>query len=455
MIRNRMQKKLILPTIQLMTGERFLQYAKEMNEIQYWSKDQLEEFQWEKINHIITHAYKTVPFYKQKFDQYGIKVKDIQNFEDFKKIPFLKKEEVRDNYSDMVSSKASKRITLTHSSGTMGKPINIYRDPFSFSIDRAVKMRCLKWYNVDYGAKEARIWGLSTNRLTFEKQRIQDILLNRIRMAPFNLTLKEVDSFNKKISHFKPEVLYGWLSGVFKFSQIANENNLDITHNFLKVIVVTAEPLNSFQREIIENTFQKKVANEYGCSETGVIAFNCPEGYMHLMSDSVYVEFEKNDKTGVSEILLTDIKNLSMPLIRYQIGDVGSLYHSSKLCKCGITFPRMEIINGRGLDLLKTLNGRYVHGGLLAYIGFDLIQKYDSIKDFRIIQDENYNIIVRYVKEKNFQNVILSEFKKRIKKHLGEKINVEFIQEDEIPLESSGKQRFVISKLVTKETLYH
>lgn len=442
---NILEKRVILPAIQHITKENFLEYVNTSNELQYWDHNNILNYQWQKTKNIIKHAYDTSPYYKEKYDKHGINLNSIQNPDDFKKIPFLEKDEIRKNSINLLSNNHAKKMQFTHSAGTMGVPISIYRDANSYTIDRAVKLRCLKWFGVDVGDKEARIWGFSPDRFTRLKQKSQDFLLNRIRMSPFDLNIGEIEKFYKKMKSFRPKVLYGWLSGVYKFAQIASENHLDISDTELNVVVTTAEPLNEFQRKIIEHTFQRKLANEYGCSEMGVIAFECPHGKLHLMIDNVYTEFVNNPVTGVSEIIVTDLKNFSMPLIRYRIGDVGKLSNPASGCKCGVNFPTMDIVEGRGLDTIRTRSGNYIHGGLFAYIGFDLIEKYGSIQDFRIRQKTDYDIIISYSKQERFDNRILKEFSSSIKKYLGHDINIKFEMLDSIPLETSGKQRFVIS----------
>src|SRR5262249_53713471 len=121
-------------------------------------------------------------------------------------------------------------------------------------------------------------------------------------------------------------------------------------------IISTAMLLHDWQRTLIEQVFDCPVTNRYGCEEVSLIASECElhQG-LHINADSVYCEV-----TGGShgKLLVTDLTNRAMPLIRYQIGDV--VVGSDRVCRCGRGLPVLERIEGREADYVLTPSGSLI-----------------------------------------------------------------------------------------------
>src|SRR5690606_30639221 len=115
------------------------------------------------------------------------------------------------------------------------------------------------------------------------------------------------------------------------------------------------------ERELIERVMGCKVTNRYGCEEVGLIASECEEHRgLHINVDDVFLEVVDDEgrpvKPGIpGKILVTDLANYGMPLIRYRIEDVGIL--SDRQCPCGRGLPLMHSIMGRVADFLKRADG--------------------------------------------------------------------------------------------------
>src|SRR5262249_4336617 len=121
-------------------------------------------------------------------------------------------------------------------------------------------------------------------------------------------------------------------------------------------IISTAMLLHDWQRSVIEHVFKCSVTNRYGCEEVSLIASECEEhNGLHVNADSVYTEVPANGK-----LLVTDLTNRAMPLIRYQIGDV--VVPSNRCCKCGRGLPLIERVEGREADYVVTPGGRLISG---------------------------------------------------------------------------------------------
>jgi len=252
-----------------------------------------------------------------------------------------------------------------------------------------------------------------------------------------------VNSLNK----FKPIIIYGWTTGIYKFSQIAIDMDITLDVPSIKLIIPTAEKLHDYQRNTIEKFFNVEVRDEYGCSESGIIAFECPAGMKHIQVENNYVEVINinNYQNGVGELIITSLNNRKMPLIRYKIGDLGTL--SNECCSCGRTSPVLSNLSGRILDYLLDSSGEVILGEVFCYICFDLIDKYKAIKDFRVRQEQDGSIFLYYTRSSGFTDDFLKIFEEEMRKHLGGKLKISFVWVEDFRNIDSGKTRYVIPKI--------
>jgi phenylacetate-CoA ligase len=122
----------------------------------------------------------------------------------------------------------------------------------------------------------------------------------------------------------------------------------------VKAVISTGECLYEFQRSLLTKVFQAPVIDEYGCQETGISGFTCPEaGQLHLDSDRCLYEIIDG------ELVSTDLFNETMPMIRYRCGDVLEI--SSNPCTCGRPGPTAKVL-GRVEDRIYTLQDRAFAG---------------------------------------------------------------------------------------------
>jgi len=164
-----------------------------------------------------------------------------------------------------------------------------------------------------------------------------------------------------------------------------------------RAVATTAAPLTSSARSRLESVFRAPVYDEYRGSEVGWMAGECAEqDGLHIFSDTRLIEVVDNDgnqllpgETG--DIVITDLTNRVFPLIRYRIGDLGTLMDG--VCACGISLPRMAQPDGRPTDMLRLPGGRSMGHRLLGMFGAHP----EAVRQFQIHQQSDYSIVVRVV----------------------------------------------------------
>ena len=270
--------------------------------------------------------------YHEKFKQAGIHPTDISGIDDLQKLPFVTKEDFKQHYPDgIVSSKINKDSLIEVStSGTTGKVLPLYVDLLDIVMGLFAYMRTLHEYDMS-------VW---KNRITiigdFAPHTAESGYVTRGLQPRFNLTrvFKNIQWLNtnddpKKviaaINEFQPEFIGGYV-GMLGHLALLKETGLgqDISPDY---IAATGSVLDSFLKSYIEKTFQAKVFEVYGATESGLIGYQCKQGSYHLMSDLVYAEYLRDghpvDSGEAGELIVTKFHGKGTPILRYNaINDI-------------------------------------------------------------------------------------------------------------------------------------
>ena len=211
-------------------------------------------------------------------------------------------------------------------------------------------------------------------------------------------------------------------------------------------ILCTNEVLDSKARELIERTFNIKVFESYGCTEIPHIAWECKyHTGLHINMDNVLVEILKDGiecaSHEIGHIVVTAFNNKVLPLIRYDLGDLGAF--SGEVCPCGRQFPLLERIYGRTFDLLYLPNGKILHPWILI----NALKRILTIKQFQIIQEKEDFFKIKVVEHLDFNSSDEAKVMSIGKSILGNDISFKIIKVSKIERGIEGKYHVVISKL--------
>lgn len=438
--------KKIFYITQKLTGGNYTDALRGLQLSQYVEPEKLLQAQWQQLKKCIFFAFQKVPYYHNLFKKLRIKPEDINNFRDFSKIPILTKRIVRDNFKVLHSLGYKKRKYFRYvTSGSMGKPLTIDIERAALGYYHAAQYRGFSWHGVFPGEQGVKLWGVPMNINQKVTEQLKDLLMNRIRFSAFNLSEEQLYNYYQKFQKFKPKYIYGYASALTHFAHFIKGKGLDINQCKPKVVFSTAEILYPHQKELISSVFDCPVANEYGCAEFGIIAFECPKNHLHITSENIYLEIINPDEQGVGEVIITGLRNQAMPLIRYQLDDLAKIDTSP--CNCEITLPRLKIMAGRNNDIIKTPEGKILHSEILAYINRNLEKKGYGLKEFKIIQKAIDLLLVLLVKDNQQEEKIAELLTEQIRNNISSQMIVNFEFVEKIPLEKSGKARYFVSEI--------
>ncbi len=426
-----MLHRMIFPILEKIRGTDIAQRLKFLENSQWWDEKRLEEFQNERLRAMIKHAYDNVPYYRRTFKRLGIRPEDVRSKEDLSKIPILTKEDVRRNLKDLLARNIPRSMRMTaHSSGSTGEPLKYYLDKRAYSMGWAQTFRCWGWAGYRIGDKYVKV---SLNPRSGLKKRLQDILMNCVYVYSSGINERNIDGYLKRMTGAK--IIRSYASSAFMLAKLAEGRSIPKPN----AIATTGETLYENWRRKIEDVFETMVLDGYG-GESTPVAFQCPRGSYHVCAESVVLEVLRgNEPTdGMGEVVITNLDNWAMPLIRYKLNDLVT--PSTEVCECGRNLPMLKSVEGRDSDIVITPNGSF----LVVHFFTILFEYLEGVEAFQVIQEELDRLRIKIVKNDRFEKKDEEYIINKIREHAGE-VDVEFEFVDRIS--SKNKRRFVISKV--------
>lgn len=419
-------------------------YLKELEEQQYFPQEKLQEIQWMKLKNILHSSYANTTYYRKKFDEYGIHPRDIKDPSDMIRVPILTKEDIIKSKDQIVSKKyPMNSLVPSYSGGTSGIKVSFYYAQDSLAFKRAATVRCEKWTGWDIGGETVLIWPANqdhNNNLSV-KEKIKGQLYTRWIMCPAaKLDDQIIREYIQTIIRKRPSLIRAFPTPLNLLAEYVLRNGINIPQ--CCNIISTGEPIFRPQRERIEKAFGGKVFDSYGAREVSLIGQECElhNGY-HINMECNYLEFIKDGKHAkpgeVSDMVITDLVNHGMPLIRYGIDDQG--IPSERTCMCGRGLALFESIVGRDNDVLKSTHGGNVFPSALIMF---MIEEGPEIGKMRIIQDKADHLKIQLTNDPKPTENHFAFYLRIIKNLFGDDMKVDFELLNDIHNERSGKFRF-------------
>jgi phenylacetate-CoA ligase len=438
-------KYLVYYPVQYFRGQHVWNYLSDVQRVQYLPAEDIRKIRDMKIRNIVQHASRNVPYYMKCFKAHGIFPDKIRGLDDLVHIPILTKRTVLENEEDLIDKNHQKKLYTRKTSGSTGMTLHFKKEGNALALNDAIMYRCYSWNGIGIGDKQARFWGVPVRPILNVKEQLKDLVLNRIRISAFEISVSSCIDQYRRIQRFKPAYFYGYTTAIYGFCLFAQKMGLDLNGLGLKAVICTAEKMYPHHRELFSQAFQCPVIDEYGSSENGIIAFQCREGNMHMMADHLGIEFldENNDRVKPGElgkIVITDLGTYGMPLIRYEIGDMGR--YSEETCTCGVNLPLMDIVEGRKEDFIRTQDGKLVHAAYLCYTLKD-----DAVQEFKMYQKGLDRFLVQIVRSPSFDKDTERRLENNLRSALGNEVVISFEYPERIPREASGKLRYFVSEM--------
>ncbi len=421
------------------------------------TKEDIEILQYKKMKQLVNNLFSFNAFYHDRMKSNNVHPDDIKSLDDVRKLPFMYKQDLRDNYPTKMFNVPNKEIVRYHvSSGTSGKPTlvgythndleywteSLARSLSSVGIGSDDTMQVSYGYGLftgglglHYGAERvgASVVPAGTGNTERQLELIQDLEVTALACTP---------------------------SYLIHIAEIAVKMGIDIRRDTkLRTAVVGAEPWSESMRASIEEKTGIKCYDIYGTSElAGPMFTECPEkNGIHIHSDMAYVEVldpetgERVAEGEKGELVMTMLQKEALPMIRYKIKDITSL--TTEECGCGRTSPRISRISGRSDDML-IIRGINVFPSQIEYT----LLRIPQVSEHYMIEVTregalDYMLLKVEIEPESFSDkvedliLLRSKIESELKKYLNIAIAVELKGPGELP-RFEGKAKRVIDKRV-------
>jgi phenylacetate-CoA ligase len=444
---NALSRNVFYPLWDMRDRSRKLKVLGELCKTQWLPVDDLQDRQWTNLRETLTYVYSHCPHYRATFDEAGIRPESVTEPEHVRQIPLLSKDDVREHQQSLISDQFHvDDLIPAKTGGSTGKALSLYFNKSCQEVRNAAALRSLIWAGWRLGETRAMLWGNPPVADTLKKK-IRNALLDRlIYLDTMNVNEQTMGEFVSLCRKRNPTLYFGHSRSHYMFARfLLAEGITDLRPNG---VVSTSMMLLPHERSAITEAFQCEVIDQYGCEEVGLIACECEqhEG-LHVNIDHLYVEFVREDGTAAkpgdeAKIVVTDLVNRGMPLVRYVMEDM--VVPASRECSCGRGLPLIKTVTGRTADFLVRTDGSLVAGVSLVERTLTRIK---GIGQMQIVQERIDRIVLRVVRDHGYDDASERELQGEFREVFGSEVQIDIEHLERLPQTSSGKYRFAESKV--------
>tara|TARA_B110000211_G_scaffold154348_1_gene175173 strand:+ start:1218 stop:2537 length:1320 start_codon:yes stop_codon:yes gene_type:complete len=414
----------------------------ELKQKESWTSQEWSEHQNLLFLAFVKYCYQKVPYYKELFDSINLTLADISSIDDIKKIPVLTKDLVRENTDKLIVTEYFDAKFALHTTGSTGSPLTYYGSKERSQHIVAGLWRLYARCGWQPGEQVASIWGFKKHDQPGWKMKLRDYLSGITHLNAWKANEADFEKWFEAIKRKNVRIIMCYGSSGSRFASWMLNNNK--TYNGLRGAFSTSEKLYGHQKLQMEQAFNCPVFDMYGCGEVTHLACSCKNNKMHLNPDMSIVEEGPLGSDGQSSLIVTGLTNHTMPFLRYQNGDAGSL--TDEKCTCGLNTPLMELKVSRLSDVFTFSDGKKYPS---LYFVLRLYKEgFDGVELFQFHQDKLDHIFLRIVKNDRFSdnthNNILQAINE-IQEHINQTAVVELIYQVYIEQSATSKHYYAKS----------
>jgi len=440
-------RHLLLPVFdRLIKGRQTMTYWGRAEESQWWTRQEHESRQLDALRALLTHASTTCPYYAEEWNRLELNLGNVTTLEAFHKWPLISRDTIRRNRVSMRSTDIHLKRMSKATGGSSGEPLQF--DLNSDSNDRRTAMmyRGYGWAGGAPGTKQLYIWGSALGSVPGWKRLKMDLhhaFDRHLILSCFEFTPDKMHQHFERMNRYRAEVIVAYTNPLYEFARFLKQNSLIPVSP--RSIIVGAEKLHDFQRQLIEDVFRAPVFETYGSREFMLIGAECDKHCgLHLSMENLLVEILDDDgsptKPGEEgNVVVTDLFNYGMPFVRYVNGDRAVAGFDT--CSCGRGLPLLKKVVGRQLDTLKTPDGRTIPGEFFPH----LFKEYPTIRRFQVVQDRIEQITLKMVVEGGLTLSEREQLLGEVRRCTGTTVDIQLQLVDDIPLTNAGKLKVVVN----------
>lgn len=415
-----------LRLLDLAQGARTRKYFNFFLETLRWTREEIRRYQTRKLKELLDYAYRHTAYYREMFEKYNLTPSAIEKLEDLQKLPTLDRNDIRENFSRLISDKSgAMKYTRSSSSGTTGIPIDYLLDMDGDSAGKAAGYLFNYLSGWDFGRPSLHIWGNATSiqRWNTPASRLKRFFFRQTNLA--STELNHIENYPKVtalINRVRPFSIDGYASSIYSLARYIETHGVKIHRP--RMVFTTAENLFENEKRIIEKNLGP-VSDIYGCGEINGLAVRpINEDRYYIFEPHVILEAEPLGNSDFKEVVVTNLDNKIMPFIRYKVGDLIDGVHEgieagacpqpitsaasvtfskilrektrlspiSSIDRSRLQFSYFKKINGRTADIIRLKNGKMLSP--INIFGGTLFRKIGGVVKHKVTWNGEYLIFL-------------------------------------------------------------
>lgn len=427
-------------------GARYRAAVAMLEEQEQWSAERLRAYQDDRVRAVIRVAYEGSVHYRRLMSSAGIRPADFRGVSDLVKLPLLTRDAVRAEGPALMAAERPQRGWLHgHTSGTTGTPLGLWYDRDTCVMTNAVDRQHKRWA----GMRDDAWIGVLLGRVIVpvDRQVAPFWRVNRVQrqvwFSSFHMSDENLPLYVAELQQRQIRALEGYPSTLYILAKHLLQKGVQLP---MDAVVCSSETLHAAQRSAIEAAFGVRLSDFYGLAERVIFAGECGHGGKHLAETYGYTEVVDEHGRAVPDgepgfLVGTSLHNVATPMIRYRTGDISAIV--TEPCPCGRASRRIRDITTKAEDIVVTPDGRMISPSVLTHP----FKPLEHIAVSQVIQEALDHVIVKVVPMDGYDDEEERSLVAALNERLGEQVDVEVQRVSAIPRESSGKFRWVISKV--------
>jgi phenylacetate-CoA ligase len=349
------------PAVPTAAAQAMLSTQFQLDLSQWWPADVLVANQFRQLRRLVAHASAHVPHYRDHFHLSGLKSPDALCPESFRQWPVLTKREIQTESARFLSSALPPSHGRTHwtaTTGSTGQPLEVAASDVVVFFQHALVLRSQLWYQLDFSLKFATI-KMATGEATLPTWGPPANAIYRTGPAVTQSVFADHRAQLEWLAREAPAYLLAHNTNLRALLELSRRTGL--APRGVKVVLGFTDMAAPDIAALARGLWNARYFDAYSCNEIGLLALQCPMAdVLHVQSERVYVELLRDDGSACEpgeqgRVVVTDLHNFAMPLIRYDLGDVALL---GAPCVCGRGLPVIERVLGRAGQLAVDPSGR-------------------------------------------------------------------------------------------------
>jgi len=424
--------------------------AYQLEQSQWLAAEALEALQLKQLETLLGHAHRTVPFYRDRLGALAGLRRGALGMAEWRRIPILTRAELQEAGEALTSTAIPKRhepLTEIRTSGSVGRPVTVTATGVTGTFFRALNLRYHTWHRRDFSARAAAIRSLRGEQLEAAREGRPTNWVPGHTSGPMHLfdITRPVAEQLAWLESRDPVYLLTHPSNLAALLRRSRESGTRLPN--LRQVTTMTEILDAETRALCRDIWGVEISDAYSTQETGMIALQCPDHpRYHVQAESVLVEVLDDagrpcPPGGTGRVVVSDLHNFAMPLIRYEIGDYAVV---GTACPCGRGLPVLERILGRTRNMATLPSGDVFWP--MPFWSPEML-RIAPVRQIQLIQKTVDDIDVKLVMPDRPDADVEERLRAYMVERLGHPYNLRLVFVDDIPRSASGKFEDFVSEI--------